>query len=817
MRLRIVCCVCFVRLVGFAGPTVGETTAMIVQRPPTDLSNAHYVSNRPPLAASPLAKLPIGTIRPRGWLLHQLECMRDGLTGRLPELSKWCDAASSAWMSPNGEGEYGWEELPYWLRGFTDLAYVLQDQHLIDRAGTWIDGILASQEPDGYFGPRQNKKQHDVWPNMLVLNVLQSFYEATGDERVLPFMTRYFRWQASLPREHLLPGSWQKIRAGDNLESVLWLYNRTGEAWLLDLARVIHDRTVRWDLKVASWHGVNICQGFREPAVYWLLSGDRAHLDAAERNYQTVMTLYGQVPGGMFGADENCRPGYHGPRQAAESCSMVEFMHSFEMLLAITGDPLQADRCEEVAFNDLPAAMTPDLKGLHYLTAPNMVRLDRADKSPGLQNGGSMLPYDPHRYRCCQHDVSIGWPYYAEHLWMATPDNGLAAVLCAASQVTARVGDGVEVTVTEQTDYPFAEDIVLTVSAPRPVAFPLYLRVPGWCERPGLAVNGEAIEVQTRPLSYIRLERTWSEGDTVRLELPMSVAITRWRTNAGAVSVSRGPLWYSLQIGEQWTRSEGTDQWPAYDVLPTTPWNYGLVLDEEEPAASFEVIKASGPMSAQPFTPQAAPLHLTAAAKRIPAWQLDRKGLVGKLQASPARSDAPREQVALIPMGCARLRISVFPTIGAGPGAHDWIKPPLPRHEASYCWDVIYALSDGETPNSSHDQSVSRFSWGGHKGTSEWVTYRFDRPQRVAWSDVYWYADADGGYYRLPSSWKLLYRADDVWREVDNPSGCGTEADRFNRVNFEPVETTELKLEVQLQPEHSGGILEWRVGGPQGQ
>ena len=168
---------------------------------------------------------------------------------------------------------------------------------------------------------------------------------------------------------------------------------------------------------------------------------DPKFLAAAERNYRTVMDLYGQVPGGGFGADEQCRRGFGDPRQGFETCSMVEFMHSFEMLTKISGDPVWSDRCEDVAFNSLPAAQTPDLKALHYLTAPNMVQLDKGNKAPGIENSGTMFSYSPGEvYRCCQHNVAQGWPYFAEELWLATSDGGLCASLYAASEVTARVG-----------------------------------------------------------------------------------------------------------------------------------------------------------------------------------------------------------------------------------------------------------------------------------------------------------------------------------------------------------------------------------------
>jgi len=788
-----------------------DSRVSVVKSPPTEGANASYVGNRPPLLPNPLIKLPIGNITPKGWLRGQLVLEADGFSGRLTEISPWCKFEGSAWASPKGEGVNGWEELPYWLKGFGDLGYVLKDERIIAEARKWIDAVLASQEPDGYFGPRANRKKRDLWPNMPMLNALQSFHEATGDPRVIAVMTKFFRWQFGLPRKDLLPDSWQKVRAGDNIESVFWLYNRTGEPWLLDLAKALHEQTIRWDQGVASWHGVNIAQGFREPAVYYVLSKDRRHLDAAERNYQTVLTIYGQVPGGGYGADENCRPGYHDPRQGTETCSWVELMHSFQMLFTFTGDPTFADRCEDVAFNSFPPSMTPDLKGLHYLTAPNQTQLDKGNKSPGIQNGGCMFAYDPHDYRCCQHNAAMGWPYYAEHLWLATRDNGLAAVLYAASQVRAKVADGTEVTIEETTDYPFAEAVTFGISTSKPVRFPLYLRVPRWCEGAKVGVNGDAVKAETRPLSYVRIDRTWADGDKVRLELPMKISMRVWRTNADSVSIDRGPLTYSLKIGEKWVRYGGTDKWPAYEVYPTTPWNYGLLVDELNPAASFKVVTKPGPPADQPFKPDAAPIELIAQGKRIPAWDTDPFGLVGPLQGSPVKSDQPVEHITLIPMGCARLRISAFPTIGEGPEAQECVAPPAPRHTASHSFDHINAVSDGVVPKSSNDHTIPRFTWWDHRGTTEWITWSFDRPRKVSTCEVYWFDDTGVGHCRVPASWRLLYRDGRKWKDVTGASVYGTNPNQFNRATFDAVMTDGMKIEVRLRKDFSGGILEWKV------
>ena len=646
-------------------PERGLTSVAV---PPAAAPNAHYVSNRLPLRVSPLVKLPVGTVTPKGWLLGQLRLMREGFSGRLGEISRFL-GPDSGWITLKGRG---WEEMPYWLKGFGDLAYLLRDPDLEREAERWLDHAFSSQQEDGYFGPADNRASGDLWPNMVMLAAMRSRYEATGDGRVLPFMTRYFRYESGIPEADLLPGSWQKLRGGENLESVTWLYNRTGETFLLDLARRLFARTADWTSPILSperdadwvessfYHGVNIAMGFRYPALFWPYTGDPGFLEAVERNYRQVMDSYGRQPGGMFGADENIRPGKAGPRQGAETCSMVEFMASFESLLAVTGAPVWADRCEEVAFNSLPASMTPDLKALHYLTAPNLVSCDSSGEHD-FQNTGTLVSYDPWNYRCCQHNVAFGWPYFAEHLWMATADNGLAAVLYAPSTVKAKVADGVEVEIAEETRYPFEEGVEMKLTTGETTTFPLYLRIPGWSAGGRVLVNGEEVGRDLAGGRFAVLVRPWRTGDRVRLELDAEVRIEAWAPGGEGVSVRRGPLWYSLEVGEEWRRYGGTDEWPAWEVLPTTPWNYGLAVDPAAPGETIRVRSRRAPAD-QPFTPDAAPLVLSAPARRIPGWTAEGR-MVGPLPASPAEGDGPVVEVRLIPMGCARLRISVFPTV----------------------------------------------------------------------------------------------------------------------------------------------------------
>lgn len=517
-------CIVFIYACTVSKNTDKAINISLVENVDTTQYSFNYVTNKTPLISSRFIKLPVGSIKPNDWLHEYLIRQKNGLTGHLGEISAWLQKQNNAWLSKDGKGEYGWEEVPYWLKGYAHLGYILKEQSIINEAKIWINGVLNSQRNDGNFGPTSIDKNgaEDFWPKMIMLYVLQSYYEYSKDERIIPFMTNFFRYQLNYPKDKFIKHYhyWQGWRTGDNLHSVLWLYNITEEKWLLDLAKKIHENSTSWENRntvrsdqslpdwfklLPNWHNVNIAQGFREPATYYLLSKDKKNLQASYDVQSIARKYFGQVPGGMFGADENARPGHDDPQNGTETCGFVEQMNSDEHMFRITGDIVWADHAEEVAFNSYPAAVMPDFRSLRYITSPNMVLNDSKNHHPGIDNSGPFLMMNPFSSRCCQHNHSQGWPYYAENLWMATPDNGAAAVLYAASEVVMKVANKKEVRFTETTHYPFEENINFKFSCAEDVYFPLYLRIPAWAQNAELLINGEKQPVNILPSKFIKI------------------------------------------------------------------------------------------------------------------------------------------------------------------------------------------------------------------------------------------------------------------------------------------------------------------------
>ena len=323
--------------------------------------------------------------------------------------------------------------------------------------------------------------------------------------------------------------------------------------------------------------------------------------------------------------------------------------------------------------------MTPDMKALRYITSANMAISDEKLHGPSIDNNlRGMLSMNPFSSRCCQHNHGMGWPYYAEHLVMATADGGLATMLYAANETSALVADGKNVTLTETTNDPFDDTVTLTLNTEDAVAFPMYLRIPEWAEGASVKVNGVAQPAADAAGKYVCLNREWNDGDVVELTMPMSVSANVWQQNKGSVSVNYGPLTLSLKIDEisephdsrdkdfvqddsHWQEGVDASLWPCYVLRPGSDWNYALKVDKDNLPVEFSVVKKDWPADDFPFTLESVPLEFHAKGVQIPSWGYDETGMTDLLPTKYAERSDKETPLTLVPMGAARLRIAAFP------------------------------------------------------------------------------------------------------------------------------------------------------------
>jgi hypothetical protein len=760
-----------------------------------------FVPNRAPLQPAAFMTLDLGAIKPKGWLENQLRMQADGLTGHaeqvIPELGP-----ENGWRGGDGEG---WEKGPYYLRGLVSLAYVSGDAKLIKQAKVWIDSLLETQGDDGQLGP---KSSSDWWPRMVITWTLRDYHEATKDPRVIPALTKYARFMHErLPKQPLQ--EWAKARAGDQIDTLYWLYNRTGDAFLLELVDELRSQANRWnpffkslkgspdDFRIT--HGVNVSQAMKYPVVNFVRTGDASDRAVFADAWKILPEKHG-LSIGMWSGTEPLAG--RSTTQGVEMCSIVEQMLSNEVAMKSLGDPVIGDQLERIAFNLLPGGTTKDFKQFQYYTLPNVpvARKNEKGQLPFQDDHGDDLLVSPHSgFHCCCYNLHMGWPKYVQHTWMATRDGGIAAVAYGPTEVTAKLG-GTPVAITEETDYPFTDVIRFSINPSKPLSFPLKLRIPGWSKGARVAVNGEFVP-SVKAGDFLTIGRTWKPGDKLVAEFPAELETQN--AFRGSATLWRGPLLFSLRIGENSkTFTKIADGFDEIEMTPASPWNYALDIDRTAPAANVKLTR--GKMPKNPWLPETTPVKLTVPAKRLPGWGLVRNDrMADEVPESPVTSGEPLEQVTLVPFGAQTLRITAFPLL-RGEAIPDPGITVSHRGHGGEIGEVI----DAPLPPSSLGEGVPRFTFWDHTGTEEWIEWTFDKPEKVSAVTAYWFDDTGSGRCRVPASWRVFHRQDGKWVPFDSPAGGGVEINRANKASVPPVTTTALRLEVKLQEGFSGGLLQ---------
>lgn len=639
--------------------------------------------------------LPLGAVKPEGWLRNQLIIMRNGTSGHLDEVHDKIKH-DNGWLGGAGDS---WEETPYWLDGALPLAYLLDDKALQQKVLKYVNWVLEHQRPSGYFGPitkQEREKQvaittanceagDDWWPKIVMLKVLQQYYSATADKRVIPFMTKYFRYQLEAIKTCPIGKwtEWATSRGADNVLMAQWLYSITREPFLLELAGRVEAQSFPWSRWLANrdwvinaatyqndehWmqrHGVNVAMAIKSPAVNYQRTNDSAYLKGLATGFHDLMTLHG-LPMGIFSADEDL----HGndPVQGAELCAIVEAMYSLEEIIAITGDLHYMDALERMTFNALPTQTTDDYNAKQYFQIANQVQVSRGVFSFSLPFEREMNNVFGMRsgYTCCLANMHQGWTKFTSHLWYSTRDNGLAALEYSPCVLSAKVGkNAVPLTIRESTGYPFEDEIRFGLSLEKETAFPLQLRIPAWCAEAVISLNGKELR-REKGGQVITLNRTWKNNDRLTLQLPMQITTSNWGRNSRAVE--RGPLVYALQLEEEWEKGNDEKEGDYFSVYTKQDWNYGLLESiVKDPVANLQ-LKTRKPVTDSFVWNQAnAPLAIIATGKKLPAWKItdgiapqpvtDRTGIYrGKV-------NDEKEKITLIPYGCTKLRVVAFPVV----------------------------------------------------------------------------------------------------------------------------------------------------------
>lgn len=611
-----------------------------------------------------LQPLSIKEVRPEGWLLNQLKIQADGLSGNLDKF--WPDIKDSKWVGGTAEG---WERMPYWLDGFIPLAWLLNDEDMKSRVCSYIDYIIKHQKPDGWICPDDERAKQDLWGYLLMLKVLVLYHDATGDERIEGVVRNALLClERHIDRATL--SQWGQTRWFEGLIALWWLYDRTGEEWILDFAAKLQGQGFNWISFYKHWpykkpderkrwsfmsHVVNNAMMLKSGPLLWRMTGQKDHLESAEHMVHLLDEYHGMVTG-VFSGDE-CLAG-KSPIQGTELCAVAEYMYSLEHLIAITGKSHWGDRLERIAYNALPAMFSPDMWTHQYDQQVNQIECSRQEEPIFMTNRGdsNLFGLEPN-YGCCTANLSQAWPKLALSTFMKTHD-GLAATVYAPCSIDTSIND-TKVSVTLDTCYPFRETLDFKVNTEKETEFAFWLRVPTWAEGAALELGGKLLNVKSGGFHCI--SQKWSGETKFTLHLPMKPNIES-RPN-DLYAVTRGPIIYSLAIGERWVRinEDIPGREPPhcdYEIYPTTAWNYGLCFDKINPESSLTFKER--PIGDYPFSPEGAPIIAYVYGKKVD-WS--KKNGVAYPHPEMKWVSEEIEKLKLIPYGCTNLRMTEMPIV----------------------------------------------------------------------------------------------------------------------------------------------------------
>lgn len=625
---------------------------------------APVAAQQPPARFDIFREQNITAIRPAGWLEEFLERQRSGLTGHPEVLSYPFNSVLWAGVidrvgEQHGANWWRYEQTAYYSDGLLRLGYLLQDTAMINKAYAGIRHTLAHPQPNGRLGPQLFTSQ---WPMAVYFRVLQAAYAATGDTAIINAL--YQHYLSYTPEE-----IGQAKRAIVNLEGMLWTYGKTNDPRLLQLAENAYalggfelNMTTASSPDTLVLHGVTYMEMAKLPAILYSYTGKKRYLDAAI-NAMYKLDRDHMLPDGIPSSNEFLAG--KDPLQSHETCDITDYTWTAGYLLMITGDGRWADKLERAVFNAGPGAVSKDFKNLQYFSSVNQVIATGNSNHNKFAHGSTWMAYWPcHETECCAGNVHRFMPNYAARMWMQDTQGAPVAALYGPSVDTFHYR-GKQCVITEDTRYPFADELSFTFNMPQSLQMPFTFRIPAWCKSPVVLINDQPYTGPLTPGAFVTLQRRFRNNDRIRLRFPMTPQLLSWGTWGAAVE--RGPLLYTYPVPEKVTTDTATyanlggkhspdPGFPALDIRPDGPWNYALLLQPEQ----WQVI--STPTLAYPF--DSATTIIKVPVRKILSQQLTDNRYTPALPAPGSFSYATTtDTISLVPYGTTRLRVTVFPVI----------------------------------------------------------------------------------------------------------------------------------------------------------
>ena len=638
-----------------------------------------------------LLSLPPGAIEPRGWLRDWALSVKDGYTGHMDEVHLEFKRAWTPECKPTGKnlawqhGSWSLEGGAYWFDGLVELGCALKDDALLQQARRRLYAVVDNMNDTGIlFLWWLDRKDPETWKALYAANggfpigkagllgrTLFKYYTATGDRPVLTALEQAYGSDPTV-----LARARHRIT---NLFPAYHTYTRTGHPGIAaaldtmfkegcDASGALPKSSRYYGLvpgrdTISNEHGVMFLQHLASWTVGYLWTGNINYLNAV-LGWDDWLDRVAMQPYGVPVADEWYHP--TGAFRGTETCDVAMYMEEQGDLLYVTGDGKRADRIERAFFNAAPATLARDCKTHVYFQCPNRFAPGSPEFPDGPRGKGTIYKRT-HSPLCCTAATNRLVPDYIVQMWKATYDNGLAAVCYGPCQVTALVANRVPVTIGCKTDYPFNENIEMTFTPAQSATFPVSFHIPGWCQNPTIKINGQLCKAVPNSQGFLRIEREWKPGDVVHLPFPMSPVVQVGHDNSPELSKSRshrpeqvdipksartgrpyatvsyGPLLFALPISD--TPDVNTPD-------PAARWKFAL--DTQDPDVKLE----RDPMPARWDWPLAASLKLSVNAMPID-WTPEPKSPT--LPKVPFARDRASERITLIPYGCTKFRISMFP------------------------------------------------------------------------------------------------------------------------------------------------------------